>query len=132
MKRYTYDADRFRAVFERSFTWLAGFERNVRRFPDKTAMIDPAAGKSWTYAELDADTNRLARALQSAGVGEGDVVLYQLYNSPQFAFCYIAPQKLGAVNSPVNFNLSAGETARLLDRDRPKVYVYDCDVADMA
>ena len=132
MKAYTYDASRFREVFERSFTWLAGFERNVRRFPEKTAMIDPLAGQTWTYGQLDAETNRLARALQNAGVGEGDVVLYQLYNSPQFAFCYIAPQKLGAVNSPVNFNLSPGETARLLDRDRPKVYVYDCDVAAMA
>ena len=132
MKQYTYDAARFREVFERSFTWLAGFERNVRRFPRKTAMIDPMADRSWTYSELDGEANRLARALQSAGTGEGDVVLYQLYNSPQFAFCYIAPQKLGAVNSPVNFNLSAGETARLLDRDRPKVYVYDCDVKDMA
>jgi len=132
MKEYTYDAAGFRAVFERSFTWLAGFARNVRRFREKTAVIDPMARRQWTYGQLDGETNRLANALAAAGVGEGDVVLYQLYNSPQFVFCYIAPQKLGAVNSPVNFNLSAGETARLLDRDRPKVYVYDCDVADMA
>ena len=47
-------------------------------------------------------------------------------------FCYVAPQKLGEVNEPVNFNLSAGETARLLERDRPKAYVYDLDVKDMA
>ena len=36
------------------------------------------------------------------------------------------------MNEPVNFNLSAGETARLLERDRPKAYVYDLDVKDMA
>lgn len=131
MKR-TYDAENFASVFQRSFTWLAGFSRNVRRSPEHPAMIDPMTGRTWTYAQLDRDTNRLARALQAYGVGEGDVVLYQLYNSPQFAFCYIAPQKLGAVNEPANFNLSPGETARLIDRDRPKAYIYDWDVKDMA
>lgn len=128
----TYDKAGFQAVFERSFTWMNGFLRNVRRFADKTAMIDPIADKRWTYAQLNRDCNRLANALHARGVGPGDVVLYQLYNSPQFVLCYLAPQKLGAINSPTNFNLSAGETARLLERDRPKAYIYDCDVADMA
>ena len=129
---YTYDAAGFRAQFERSFTWINGFLRNVRRFPDKTAVTDPLAGQSWTYRELNRDVNRFANAMRACGVTQGDLVLYQLYNSPQFVLCYIAPQKLGAINSPANFNLAAGETARLIDRDRPKVYVYDCDVREMA
>ena len=129
---YTYDAENFKAVFERNFTWIGGFMRNVARFAQKTAVIDPMAERSWTYAELNADVNRLANALRAHGVGEGDVVMYQLYNSPQFVLSYIAPQKLGAVNSPVNFNLAAGETARLIERDRPKAYIYDCDVREMA
>ena len=129
---YTYDAENFRRVFERSFTWLAGFRRNVGRSPRKTAMIDPLREESWSYERLDRETNRLARALQAHGVGAGDVVLYQLYNSPQFVCCYIAPQKLGAVNEPANFNLSPGETARLIDRDKPKAYIYDWDVKDLA
>mgnify|MGYP004539172117 CR=1 FL=1 len=129
---YTYDAAGFRAHFERSFTWVNGYMRNVRRFPNKTAMTDPMAGRSWTYRELNEAVNRFANAMKARGVGQGDLVLYQLYNSPQFVLCYIAPQKLGAINSPANFNLAAGETSRLIDRDRPKVYVYDCDVKDMA
>lgn len=129
---YTYDAQRFAEVFEANFTWLNGFMRNVRRFGEKTALIDPATGESWSYGQLNAQCCRLANALGSRGVGKGDIVLYQLLNSPQFAFCYIAPQKLGAVNSPANFNLSPGETARIIDRDRPKAYVYDCEVKTMA
>ena len=128
----TYDVSAFRAVFERSFTWISGFLRNVRRFGEKTAVIDPASGRTWTYAALNRDANRLSNALLAAGVGPGDVVLYQLYNSTQFVLSYLAPQKLGAINEPANFNLAAGETARLIDRDRPKVYIYDCDVAEMA
>ena len=70
----TYDKARFQAVFERSFTWMNGFLRNVRRFADKTAMNDPIAGKCWTYAQLNRNCNRLANALQARGVGPGDVV----------------------------------------------------------
>ena len=81
---YTYDAENFRRVFERSFTWLAGFRRNVSRSPRKTAMIDPMRDEAWSYERLDRETNRLANALRDRGVGAGDVVLYQLYNSPQF------------------------------------------------
>ena len=67
----TYDVSAFRAVFERSFTWISGFLRNVRRFGEKTAVIDPASGRTWTYAALNRDANRLANALLAAGVGPG-------------------------------------------------------------
>ena len=129
---YTYEAENFKEVFEQSFTWISGFMRNVRRYADRNAMIDPLEDRVWTYRTLNEDVNRLANALQASGVGESDVVMYQLYNSPQFAFCYVAPQKLGAINSPINFNLSPGETANLIDRDKPKAYIYDCDVREMA
>jgi len=129
---YTYDAENFRHYFEQNFTWIGGFMRNVRRYPRRNAIIDPLKERIWTYSQLNSDVNRLANALAGAGVGPGDMVLYQLYNSPQFVMCYIAPQKLGAVNSPGNFNLAAGETARMIDRDRPKAYIYDCDCMEMA
>ncbi|MCD7792272.1 MAG: acyl--CoA ligase [Oscillospiraceae bacterium] len=124
---YTYDVEKFKSVFERSFTWLEGFERNVRRFADKPALIDPLAEREWSYAQLNGECCRLANALKAAGVGSGDLLVYQLLNSPQFAFCYIAAQKLGAVNSPISFNMSAGETARILEKHRPRVFVYDCE-----
>ncbi len=129
---YTYDAENYKEQFAQNFTWVSGFMRNVFKMPSKLAMIDPANEQTWTYKELNADANKLANALAKHGIGQNDIVIYQLYNSPQFAFCYIAPQKLGAINSPINFNLSAGETARLIDRDKPKAYIYDCDVASMA
>ena len=129
---FTYSAKRFAEIFEEKFTWLGGFERNVRRLPDKTALIDPAMDRRWSYAQLDAECNRFANALCAAGIGKNDLLLYQLYNCPQFAFCYIAPQKIGAINGPASFNLAAGETALLIDHNRPRAYVYDCDVRAMA
>lgn len=125
--KQSYDVDKFRNEFEHSMTWLNGFMRNVRRYSKKTALHDPESGIKWTYSELNAQVNRLAHALAADGVKKGDVVLYQLLNSPQFVQCYIAPQKLGAVNSPADFKLSAGETAAIIDHNKPKIYIYDAD-----
>ncbi len=46
----------FREVFEEDFTYITGFMRNVRRFGDKLAVIDPIADKTWTYKELKLPT----------------------------------------------------------------------------
>lgn len=126
---YTYDINMFKDTFEHEFTWLNGFMRNVRRFGFKPAMIDPQQDKVWTYEELNRDANRFANALRAKGVGKNDAILYLLPNSPQFAISYIAPQKIGAINCPANFNLAAGETALLINHNKPKVFIYDFEYA---
>lgn len=60
----TYDSQMFRETFESEFTWLNGFMRNVRRFSDKPAAIDPQSGRTWSYKELNADANRFANAMK--------------------------------------------------------------------
>ena len=129
---YTYDAENFRKIFESSISWIGQFMRNVRRYPDNRAVIDPLKEQVWTYEELNRDVNKLANALLQQGIQPSDIVFFQLYNSPAFVMSYIAPQKIGAINSPVNFNFSARETANLIDRDKPKAYIYDTDVMEMA
>ena len=120
----------FKNNFESSFTWIEGFMRNVRRYGDQTALSCPPGGLKYSYRELNAEVNRLACALQDKGVRKGDVVMYMLHNSVQFVLCYIAPQKLGAVNCPVNYYLSAGELALNIEDSRPKVFVYESNFAD--
>lgn len=120
----------FKNDFESSFTWIEGFMRNVRRYGDQTALSCPPGGLKYSYRELNAEVNRLACALQDKGVRNGDVVMYMLHNSVQFVLCYIAPQKLGAVNCPVNYYLSAGELALNIEDSRPKVFVYESNFAD--
>ena len=70
----TYDIQMFKETFESEFTWLNGFMRNVRRFGDKNAVIDPAADKYWTYSELNGDSNRLANALKASNVKKYDII----------------------------------------------------------
>ncbi|MFC5062468.1 class I adenylate-forming enzyme family protein [Actinomycetospora atypica] len=122
---YTYDASAYRAYFERSFTYLGGFRRTAGRYAGHTAITDPTTGAAWTYGELAADVDRLAAGLVAVGVRPGDVVTYQLYNSPAFAQLYLATQACGAVGSPINFRLAAGEVAHVLADSEPRVFVYD-------
>jgi acyl-CoA synthetase (AMP-forming)/AMP-acid ligase II len=129
---HRYDPTAFRDVFEHHFTYVAGVDRNSHRFASRPALHDPASGRRWTYAELWADVGRLAAGLSAAGVGPGDVVVFQLYNCPEFALLWLAAQRLGAVASPINFRLSSGETAYVLDDSRPRAFVHDAALATLA
>lgn len=121
----TYDVEKFREAFEYQFTWLNGFLRNARRFCDSAALYDPDIDQRWTYEDLNVEANRLAHALLRDGVHKNSIVMYMLFNSPEFVFCYIASHKTGAISCPVNFRLSPGELAQQIDDSRPDIFIYD-------
>jgi fatty-acyl-CoA synthase/long-chain acyl-CoA synthetase len=80
--------------------------------PDKPAVIDDRPGANivwWTYAELEAEANRLANVLASLGVGPGEKVIWCGPNSPQVVAVISATRKLGAVAVPLNHRLTAAE-----------------------
>ena len=129
---YRYDPDAFRAVFETNFTYLAGVARNAHRYADRTALHDPADGRRWSYAELWADAGRVAAGLAERGVTSGDVVVFSLLNSPEFLLAWLGAQRLGAIASPINFRLSAGEVAHVLDDSAPAAFIYDATLAATA
>jgi acyl-CoA synthetase (AMP-forming)/AMP-acid ligase II len=122
---YRYDVSALRDVFERDFTYVAGVARNAQRFADRPALSEPATGRRWTYAQLWADAGRLASALGGHGVSPGDTVVFDLFNAPEFALLWVACQRLGAIATPINYRLSPGEVAHVLDDSRPAALVYD-------
>jgi len=89
----TYDVTMFKDTFENEFTYINGFLRNVHRFRNRPALTDPSTGRTWTYEALNKEVNRLSHALLDDGVKKNDVVMYALFNSPEFVFSYLAPQK---------------------------------------
>lgn len=115
----------FRQIFESHYTWIAGFMRNVRRYADRMAMIDPVSHRMWTYRELNNEVNGFANALRKDGFGRGDVVMVMTPNCPEFAFAYVAPQKIHGVMSPVSFRLSPGEMAHNITDSKPMVILFD-------
>lgn len=121
----------FIETFEHEYTWLNGFLRNVSRFSNKPALLDPETSGKWTYKELNEEANRLAHSLKSSGVKKNDVVMSALRNSPEFAFSYIAAKKTGAILLASNFNLAAGEFALLIEHNKPKIVIYSACIADI-
>lgn len=124
-----FDSGPLRHYIEHDFTYAAGFSRNVGRFGDAIAMIDPATDRTWTYRQLADDVERFASVLTGLGVGCGDTFAFELFNTPEFAICYLAAHRLGAVGTVLNCRLAPGELACALRDAHPKVLVYDAEVA---
>lgn len=89
--------------------------------PDEPAIT--CDGHTLTRAELDASTNRLARAYAERGVGVGDYVTMVLPNSVEWIQSAIACWKLGAVPQPLSARLPDAELRGLLGLRRPKLLV---------
>lgn len=128
----SYNVEQFRQHFEHDFTWLNGFLRNVRRFADRPALYDAFSNRRWTYKELNAAANKLANALRSAGLGKNDVLMFMLFNSPEFALCYLAAHKCGAIACPINFRLAPGELALQLEDSKARIFIFGADFAATA
>ena len=93
------------------------------RHPDREAFVD--GDRRLTFAELHRAAGAVAAALAARGVGKGDVVCVRLPSSIEYAVCYHAAMRLGAVTSGVNTRLGAREVDSILRRTDPKVVVED-------
>jgi crotonobetaine/carnitine-CoA ligase len=83
------------------------------------------ARRTITYAELDRESDRVARGLADAGVGPGDRVAALLFNTPEFPILWFGAAKRRAVLVPLNTGLK-GEILRYeLADSAPSALVID-------
>lgn len=85
-------------------------------YPDEIGYRDLTAGDQITFAQWEARSNQLARALVSAGVAKGDrVSIYITMDHPlEWVISYSAIHKAGAVAVPTNTRLSVREVIQIL------------------
>ena len=95
--------------------------------PDAEALVGRRG--RYSYAELEAESNRAARALQRMGIGARDRVAACLPNDVDIVVAFLATQKLGAIWVGVNRVLAAPETAYLLRDSGAAVYLESEGVA---
>jgi bile acid-coenzyme A ligase len=88
------------------------FSRLAELAPDEPALT--CEGRTVTRGELEASTNRLARAYAERGVGVGDYVTIVLPNSIEWIQAALAAWKLGAVPQPLPARLPDAELDGLL------------------
>ncbi len=79
--------------------------------------------KTYTYADLHAEVNRMAAVLASLGVAKGDRVLVYMPMIAEAAFAMLACARLGAIHSVVFGGFAAASLATRIDDARPKVMV---------
>jgi acyl-CoA synthetase (AMP-forming)/AMP-acid ligase II len=89
--------------------------------PDREAFVD--GERRLTFGGWDRAADGLAATLADAGVGRGDVVCLMLASSADYAICYQAAMRLGAITSGINPRLGPAEVGSIIDRTRPKVTV---------
>ena len=111
-------------------TPLSFLERSAATFPEKTAVVH--GNSSWTYAEFYARARRLGSALKARGIGFGDTVATLMANVPAQLEAHYGVPMIGAVLNTINYRLSAGEVAFILDHGEAKVLLVDPEFADLA
>jgi fatty-acyl-CoA synthase len=80
----------------------ANLERAVERFGEREALISCAQGRRYTYAQLGAAVDELARALMAAGLATGDRIGIWSPNRVEWTLVQYATAKLGAILVNVN------------------------------
>ena len=104
-----------------------------RAFPDDVAyrVVD---GGTMTFAQWEAESNRLARALVAMGVAKGDRVSIYLRaeEALRFMVAYSAVHKAGAVAVPTNTRLADAELERLLGHAEVRAVLTDTELSPLA
>jgi amino acid adenylation domain-containing protein len=90
------------------------FEQRVREHPQAVAAVH--GDRSWTYGELNARANRLARALLARGLGREDVVAVVTERDLDWLASVLAVFKAGGVYLPIEPHFPAGRIAATLTR----------------
>jgi long-chain acyl-CoA synthetase len=96
-------------------------ERSAARLPGKEALI--AGARRLTYGDIDADANRLARALASLGVQYGDRVAVILDNSPETVISIFGILKADSVFLVVNPTTKPDKVEYILNNCRAAALV---------
>jgi acyl-CoA synthetase (AMP-forming)/AMP-acid ligase II len=102
--------------------------------PDKPGVIDDRPDGTvviWTYAELEAQANRVANLLLSLGVRPGSKVLWCGPNSPQVVAVMNATRKIGAVAVPLNYRLTPEEAGYVINHSDAEVAYVDFEHVPM-
>lgn len=101
----------------------ANFERTVAAHPDTLALVDRGQGLRYTYAELNAEVDLIARGLMARGVDKGDRVGVWSPNCAQWIVTQLATAKIGAILVNVNPAYRVHELAYALNQSGMRVLV---------
>ncbi len=100
---------------------------------DKTACVELASGRRFTYAQFDRRVADCARWLSGLlGPCSGERVAMLSRNSAEVLVLHFACARAGAIFQPVNWRLTAAELAVVIEDARPALFLHEAEFDDVA
>jgi fatty-acyl-CoA synthase/long-chain acyl-CoA synthetase len=99
---------------------------SLRRHSKRPAIT--VGEQSWSYAQIDEMSDRLAGFLAAQGVGPGVAVAVHLRNGCEYVVAEFAILKLAAVRVPLNELMGAPELTYCLEHSGAKVLITNIDL----
>ena len=84
----------------------------AERLGERRALHTPHGDRTWV--ELNANINRLVRALRTRGLRAGDAVAMMCTNGPEFIEVLYAAQRGGFRLTPINWHLTGDEAGYMV------------------
>jgi acyl-CoA synthetase (AMP-forming)/AMP-acid ligase II len=106
-----------------TFTTADYWADTVRLHGPKDALI--FEGASWTYAQVDFESDRVARWALEAGVRAGDAVALLCANRPEHLFIWLGLAKVGAAATLVNGTLRGSSLQHALAQCSVRFVLFD-------
>jgi fatty-acyl-CoA synthase len=103
----------------------ANFERIAAMYADTEALVDVAQGLRFTYAELNAEIDLIARGLMALGVDKGERVGIWAPNRAEWTITQYAMAKIGAILVNVNPAYRTHELAYVLNQSGARTLIAD-------
>ena len=103
---------------------------HAQQQPHTSAVITEYGER--TFAQLNANANRLVRLFAQHNIGAGDAVAVVLKNRPEFIEILAATTRSGIRFTPINFHLTGEEIGYIVDNCEARAFIADASLGQAA
>ena len=103
-------------------------EESIDKFPNNIAI--EFEDMSYTYLDLDKESNQVANWAIKKGYKTGDVVALLMENKPEFIFIWLGLSKLGITIACLNNNIKSKSLAHCIQTSKSKSLILSSDLID--
>src|SRR5262245_16033677 len=100
--------------------------------PDRPALIMAGSGATQTFAEFEANANRLAHLYRSVGLRRGDHVAMFVENNLRYCETLAAAERAGLYFTCITSYLTTEEVAYIVDDCDARLFITSAAKADVA
>lgn len=103
---------------------------NISKVGSKPCLINGSTGEVYTYYDVDLISRKVASGLNKLGIGQGDIVLILLPNTPEFVFVFLGASHLGAITTAANPFFTPAEIAKQAKGSNAKLIITQASYYD--